>query len=79
MTGSARKMDFNPQLSLKTSGSKPEFTKTITEKLEADEALFDALRRNVRPPVALVELDLHINDPEFSEAMATRLLEMLTA
>jgi DNA mismatch repair protein MutL len=40
MTGSARKMDFNPQLSLKTSGSKPEFTKTITEKLEADEALF---------------------------------------
>jgi uncharacterized protein (UPF0261 family) len=43
----------------------------------ADAALFNALRENIRPPVELVELDLHINDPEFAAAMADRLLEML--
>jgi uncharacterized protein (UPF0261 family) len=46
---------------------------------EADAALFEALRRNVRPPVELVELDMHINDPEFATAMAERLLGMLAA
>jgi uncharacterized protein (UPF0261 family) len=46
---------------------------------EADAALFEALRRNVRPPVELVELDMHINDPEFAAAMAERLLGMLAA
>jgi len=45
---------------------------------EADAALFKALRENVRPPVELVELDMNINDPAFSAAMAERLLEMLT-
>ena len=44
---------------------------------EADAALFDALRRNIHPPVELIELDLHINDPVFAVAMADRLLEML--
>jgi uncharacterized protein (UPF0261 family) len=43
----------------------------------ADAALFNALRENIRPPVELVELDLHINDPQFAAAMAERLLEML--
>jgi uncharacterized protein (UPF0261 family) len=46
---------------------------------EADKALFEALRQNIRPPVELVELDLHINDPEFAVAMAERLLQMLGA
>jgi uncharacterized protein (UPF0261 family) len=46
---------------------------------EADAALFESLRRNIRPPVELVELDLHINDPEFAAAMAGRLLGMLGA
>lgn len=45
---------------------------------EADAALFKALRENIRPPVELVELDMNINDPAFSAAMAERLLEMLT-
>ena len=45
---------------------------------EADAALFEAIRRNVRPPVELVELDMHINDPEFAAAMTKRLLAMLT-
>jgi len=46
---------------------------------EADKALFDSLRHNIRPPIELVELDMHINDPEFAAAMANRLLEMLAA
>ena len=44
---------------------------------EADAALFDALRQHLRSPVELVELDVHINDPEFATAMAERLLQML--
>lgn len=43
----------------------------------ADAALFDALRRNVGPNVTLVELDLHINDPEFADAIADHLLSHL--
>jgi uncharacterized protein (UPF0261 family) len=41
---------------------------------DADAALFEAIRRTVGPVVNLVELDLHINDPAFADAMATQLL-----
>jgi uncharacterized protein (UPF0261 family) len=44
---------------------------------EADAALFDSLRQNVKPPIELIELDAHINDPEFASALADRLLVML--
>ncbi|HUF68651.1 MAG TPA: Tm-1-like ATP-binding domain-containing protein [Longimicrobiales bacterium] len=44
---------------------------------EADAALFEALRRSVGPAVSLVELDLHINDPAFADAIADRLLVTL--
>jgi uncharacterized protein (UPF0261 family) len=44
---------------------------------EADAQLFDALRRNVGPNVSLVELDMHINDRAFADAMATQLLTNL--
>lgn len=44
---------------------------------EADEALFDALRQHVQPPVELIELDRHINDPTFAAAMADKLMAML--
>ena len=44
---------------------------------EADGELFDALRRNVGETVTLVELDLHINDPAFADAMAEQLLTHL--
>ncbi len=45
---------------------------------EADAALFAALRQTIDPAkVELAELDMHINDPHFAEAMATRLLAML--
>jgi uncharacterized protein (UPF0261 family) len=47
---------------------------------EADAALFDAIRATVdRTRVELVELDLHINDPAFADAMADRLSAMLAA
>jgi uncharacterized protein (UPF0261 family) len=44
---------------------------------EADAALFDALRRHLEGRVTLVELDHHINDPEFADAVAKRLLAQL--
>ena len=46
---------------------------------EANEALFDALRENVQPPVKVEALDLHINDSEFGAALADGLLGMLSA
>ncbi len=47
---------------------------------EADGALFDAIRANLdRSRVDLVELDLHINDPAFADAMTDRLLAEIAA
>jgi uncharacterized protein (UPF0261 family) len=47
---------------------------------EADAALFEAIRAHLdRSKVDLVELDLHVNDPAFADAMADRLLAMLAA
>ncbi len=44
---------------------------------EADRALFDSLRLWMSPHVRLVEVDLHVNDPEFARRLAEGLLEML--
>ena len=45
---------------------------------KADAALFEALRRSLdQSKVALHELDLHINDPEFADAIAERLLTQM--
>jgi uncharacterized protein (UPF0261 family) len=48
---------------------------------EADAALFDALQEGVRatPERRLIRLPLHINDPEFSDALAQNFLEIATA
>jgi uncharacterized protein (UPF0261 family) len=47
---------------------------------EADATLFAAIRETIDPSrVELVELDLHVNDPAFADAMADRLLGMLGA
>jgi uncharacterized protein (UPF0261 family) len=43
---------------------------------DADRELFDAIRANVRPNVKLVELDLHINDPEFAERLVAEYLAL---
>ena len=44
---------------------------------EADQALFQSLRNWMSPHVQLVELDLHINDPEFARAAVTKLMQFL--
>jgi uncharacterized protein (UPF0261 family) len=44
---------------------------------KANQALFSSLRQNIRPPVELVELDMHINDPAFAVAIADCLLDLL--
>jgi uncharacterized protein (UPF0261 family) len=47
---------------------------------EADAALFDALRTHIDPgSVELDERDLHINDPEFADAFAERLIDLIEA
>jgi uncharacterized protein (UPF0261 family) len=43
---------------------------------EADAALFDSLRTHLRKDIPLHELDCHINDAPFAEAMARGLLDM---
>ncbi len=45
---------------------------------EAREALYTAIRANLRD-VELIELDRHINDPEFAEALAKKLLALMKA
>ncbi len=44
---------------------------------EADAALFQSLRNWMGPQVELIELDLHINDPEFAETAARTLLRLM--
>jgi uncharacterized protein (UPF0261 family) len=41
----------------------------------ADRALFDALRRHLRPDIPVIERDAAINDPQFADACVTALLE----
>ncbi|MFK5921414.1 MAG: Tm-1-like ATP-binding domain-containing protein [Verrucomicrobiota bacterium] len=43
--------------------------------LEADRALFGAIRGHLSSKISLVEVDAEINDPEFSKACAQALLE----
>jgi uncharacterized protein (UPF0261 family) len=43
----------------------------------ADAALFQSLRDWMSPDVDIVELDLHINDPQFADAAAAKLLGFL--
>ncbi len=43
----------------------------------ADGACYDAIRKNLRPGIKLIEADANINDPEFSEMCAKTLLSLL--
>jgi uncharacterized protein (UPF0261 family) len=45
----------------------------------ADQALFEALRESVGDNVEVHELDVDINDPQFADAMATRLHELVSS
>jgi uncharacterized protein (UPF0261 family) len=44
---------------------------------EADQALFQSLRNWIGPQVRLIELDMHINDPEFADTAVETLLAYL--
>jgi uncharacterized protein (UPF0261 family) len=44
---------------------------------EADQALFDAIKGNLKPEIPVYELDCNINDDEFADAMANKMLEFL--
>ncbi len=44
---------------------------------EADQACYDAIKRNLKPGIPVIEMDHNINDPEFSSKAAELLLEML--
>ncbi len=46
---------------------------------EADRALFESLRAGLGPPVRIVEVDAHINDPAFAKALTTELLALVDA
>src|SRR5688572_14893705 len=44
---------------------------------EADAALFDALRRSLRPDIPVYEIDANINDAAFADTIAQALISML--
>lgn len=44
---------------------------------EADAALFESIKEHLKPHVGIREMDCHINDPEFAEAMAKTLLQLI--
>jgi len=43
---------------------------------DADHACFDAIKRNLKPGIPVIELDYNINDAEFADKCAALLLEM---
>jgi len=45
---------------------------------EADKALYDAIKKHVRPDIPVYEMDNNINDDEFADAVANKLLEFLS-
>lgn len=44
---------------------------------EADRAMFEALKANLRPDIPVEEMDANINDPEFADRAVAMLLAML--
>jgi len=45
---------------------------------EADQALYDAIKAHVRPGIPVYEMGSNINDDEFADAVANKLLEFLS-
>lgn len=44
---------------------------------EADQALFQSLKSNVRPDIPVIELDCNVNAPQFARRCAQTLLEWM--
>ncbi len=43
----------------------------------ADQACFEAIKKNIKPGIPVIEMDHNINDPEFADRCAQLLLEWL--
>ena len=46
---------------------------------DADQALFDAIKAGARADIPVIEMDNNVNDDEFADAVAHKLLELLQA
>jgi uncharacterized protein (UPF0261 family) len=46
---------------------------------EANRAMFDAIKTNLKPGIAVVELDCNINDPAFADTAVKMLMDMIPA
>ena len=44
---------------------------------EADQAMIDAIKANLKPAIAVVELDRNINEPEFAAKAVEMMLELI--
>lgn len=44
---------------------------------EADQAMIDGIKANLKPGIPVVELDQNINDPEFAAKAAEMMLELI--
>ncbi len=44
---------------------------------EGNQAFIDALKENINPTIPLIELDAHINDPEFIDPVVEEFLQMM--
>jgi uncharacterized protein (UPF0261 family) len=44
---------------------------------EADRAMFDAIKANIKPGIPIVEVDLNINDPAFAAKAVEMMLELI--
>lgn len=45
---------------------------------EADKALYDAIKKHLRPDIPVYEMDNNINDDEFADAIVDKMLEFLS-
>jgi uncharacterized protein (UPF0261 family) len=45
---------------------------------EADKALFDGIKANIRRGIPVVEMDCNINDTQFGTACAEKLIELIS-
>jgi len=43
----------------------------------ADQAMFDSIKKNLRPGISVVELDHNINDPEFAAKAVEMMLQLI--
>jgi uncharacterized protein (UPF0261 family) len=44
---------------------------------EANRALFEGIKTNLRPDIPVIEMDYNVNDPEFAKRCATTLLGLM--